>query len=54
MGQKPSRASYFLNDPAEAMELLLQLAGGEAGGTPRALAHQGGLELGIARASIPE
>lgn len=54
VGQKPSRASYFLNDPAEAMELLLQLAGGEAGGTPRALAHQGGLELGITRASIPE
>ncbi len=55
VGQKPSRAAYFLNDPAEATELLQTLAGGEESGTPRLSAAQpgGGLELGVGRA-IPE
>jgi trehalose 6-phosphate synthase/phosphatase len=54
VGQKPSRAAYFLNDPAEALELLQTLSG-EASGTPRLSSAQpgGGLELGVGR-SIPE
>jgi trehalose 6-phosphate synthase/phosphatase len=56
VGQKPSKASYFLNDPAEAVELLQSLAGGpQEGGTPR-LSHAaatGGLELG-SKHTIPE
>lgn len=44
VGQKPSRAAYFLNDPAEAAELVALLPGGE-GGAPAARAaarHESG------------
>ena len=27
MGQKPSRAPYYLNDPQEALQLLAKLVG---------------------------
>ena len=56
VGQKPSKASFFLNDPAEAVELLQSLAGGpQEGGTPRlsTAAVAGGLELG-SKYTIPE
>ena len=56
VGQKPSKASFFLNDPAEAVELLQSLAGAPLeGGTPRLSTHAvaGGLELG-SKYTIPE
>ena len=32
VGQKPSKAPYYLNDPSEVLELLQNLAGGDKGG----------------------